>query len=139
MMMRVIACVLIVLLFNARIAAEEPADNQPKMPPILKLKDEKVFKEHFALIMRQTEARKDDGSITLKEKANSLEHAFKLLAQSSDKAGNLTLCVEYEGWYLFSSGIEKDEQVSQDKLITLFIFGVAIKKGEDKARPFSFW
>jgi hypothetical protein len=138
MMMRIIACLCVLIIASASISAEESV---AKMPPVLKLKDEKAFKEHFDAIIQQTDARKGEGSIALKEKASSLEQAFTLLAHSDDKFENFIVCIEYENWYLFSTGFEKDLQTKQDSLslMNMFRFGTAIKKGDNKAHPFLFW
>jgi hypothetical protein len=107
-------------------------------PPVLSLKDEVAFREHFKLIMNQIKSA--DKPVNANAPLDTIDAAIAVVSQQMPKH-KINCCMEYQGWFFFSTtGLAKDVDINDvGNFRILFLSGFAVRKGEAKVYSFSFW
>ena len=111
------------------------AEEAPKEPRVLVIKDEKSFDEHF----KNQVLGKQMAPQVLSKPAKSLEQVVPLIKAEASMLSPMVYMTEYKDWFLFSDGAT----VPQSKVdgldpIRVFFHGYAIKKGTAKLILFGY-
>lgn len=119
------------------VKAEEKAD---PLPHEYSVKDTEATKDHLDRIVDQVTGSKR--SVALGDKATTLAEAHKLLLKAIAHPKKIPACVEFKGWFIFSTMESTAEAINEKdtrSLALVFHQGYGVKKGSDQAFNFGFW
>ena len=110
------------------------AEEAPKEPRVLVIKDEKSFDEHF----KNQVLGKQMAPQVLSKPAKSLEQVVPLIKAEASMLSPIVYMTEYKDWFLFSNGeFPRSKEEGRDP-IRVFFHGYAIKKGTAKLILFGY-